>query len=76
MAKICFFGDSITEEDAFPNYVAIVQEKLPDHEIINAGVSGDLAYHLYQRYTTDVEIYQPDYVILMIGTNDYLVDSS
>ena len=35
---ICF-GDSLTHAD--PGYVSVLQERLPDNKIINAGVGGD-----------------------------------
>jgi len=38
-------------------------------EFINAGVNGDLAYNVRQRIAA-VIAQQPDYIIILVGTND------
>lgn len=63
MKKIVFYGDSITA--GF--------ELLKQHSnVINLGMSGDKTINLVARIT-DVIKESPDRVIIMIGTNDYLV---
>lgn len=47
------------------------QARLPNATFINAGVSGNRASQLIDRFDTDVAPHNPDYVWLMVGTNDY-----
>ncbi len=43
----------------------------PDFEVVNAGVNGDLAWNVLRRLDAVVGC-DPDYVILLVGTNDVL----
>lgn len=63
MKKIVFYGDSITE-----GFELLKQNS----NVINMGVSGDKTINLVARIT-DVIKESPDRIIIMIGTNDYLV---
>ncbi len=53
------------------NFVNILAQRvdLVGYRFMNAGISGDTAYNLLKRMDTVVES-QPDYVAIMIGTND------
>ena len=62
--KIILLGDSITE--AFPS-----GSVLKDYEIINKGISGDSTGGVYKRLSEDVVSLKPDFVFLLIGTNDF-----
>jgi len=42
---------------------------MPDHDVINAGVNGELAWNLRNRIDTVLSVI-PDTVIIMVGTND------
>lgn len=52
------------------NYVQILQERFPQLSIKNAGKNGNLVWNAVQRLETDVLAHEPDYVTIMIGTND------
>lgn len=45
--------------------------RLPDAEVISAGIVGNTAAQLIARFDTDVAPLAPDYVWVMVGTNDY-----
>src|SRR5580698_2989490 len=64
-------GDSITHGLVNPNYVKPLQERLASRrvQVINAGVSGDLAVNLHNRIDAIVAC-RPDVVTVLIGTND------
>ena len=68
---VTLFGDSITEGKMSHNYVDLLAQRL-EHEgyrFMNAGISGDTAYNLLNRMDPVVKS-QPDYVVIMVGTND------
>lgn len=44
--------------------------------IISAGVGGNTSQQLIDRFTTDVVAHNPDYVWVMVGTNDYFSNIS
>lgn len=50
--------------------------RLPKATIINKGVSGNKASDLLARFATDVATQNPDFVWIMIGTNDYYASVS
>lgn len=50
--------------------------RLPKATIINKGVSGNKASDLLARFATDVATQNPDFVWIMIGTNDYYANVS
>lgn len=50
--------------------------RLPKATIINKGVSGNKASDLLARFATDVATQTPDFVWIMIGTNDYYANVS
>ena len=64
-------GDSITHGRTSSDYVALLRNRLrpKGYRFVNAGVSGDLAYHVLQRLD-NVAACRPAYITLMVGTND------
>jgi acyl-CoA thioesterase-1 len=66
-------GDSMTDD--LQSWAEILRHVLrirrPDDavEVVNAGLSGDTSAHLLSRFTA-VAAKQPDWLIVMIGTND------
>ncbi len=67
--KIVFLGDSLTWGGYGGNWVALVAERMPDHEIVNAGVGGDTVWNLLQRVDS-LLAQQPDAMFVMVGGND------
>lgn len=68
--KLLFFGDSLTWGRYGGSYVSEVEKRLPEHEIINAGVAGNTVVNLLRRLEDDVLIHEPDGVFVIIGGND------
>jgi hypothetical protein len=62
------FGDSWFAQHYL--YQALV-DRLPNANIINAGVGGNTSQQLIDRFSTDVAPYHPSVVYIVIGTNDY-----
>jgi lysophospholipase L1-like esterase len=79
-ATVLFTGDSITDcGRARPvgkgaglgnGYVAVVQDRLKDNVILNTGISGHTVRDLAARWDNDVINLKPDWLSIMIGTND------
>ena len=61
--KILLIGDSITE--GFDT-----ESLLPEFKIINKGISGNNSTDLLKRVRRDVISHNPDYIFVLIGTND------
>jgi lysophospholipase L1-like esterase len=72
--KIAFLGDSLTWGGYGGNFVDEVRDRLPDHEIINAGEGGDTVVNLLSRLD-DVLADEPDGVFILIGGNDAISHS-
>lgn len=68
--KIVFLGDSLTWGGYGGNFVTVVQNALPNHTIINAGVGGDTIVNLFERYESVIEEHDPDVMFVMVGGND------
>jgi lysophospholipase L1-like esterase len=76
--RIVFIGDSITDCDHFGDlpdqlgngYVRMIAERLPDHEVVNAGISGNRIGDLRGRWERDVVDRHPDTLSVYIGIND------
>ena len=66
-------GDSITHGRVSHNYVDELSTRFADQgfSFVNAGINGQLAYNLVQRVDPVVAI-DPDYITILIGTNDVL----
>ena len=62
-------GDSITHGTVSANWVTMLQERLPDASLVNAGINSQLAYNLYGRLEPIIAL-DPDFVVVLIGTND------
>ena len=64
-------GDSITHGRVSDNYVEILSERLSDRgiDIVNAGINGEFAYNVLMRID-EVIMCDPDYITILIGTND------
>lgn len=67
--KIIFMGDSLTEGVYGGNFVEIIRQRFPQHEIINAGMSGSTIINLERRLDSIID-QAPDGVFLMTGGND------
>ncbi len=77
--KIVILGDSITQAGGqFGGYIWLMQRYLnhlyPQQqiELINAGVSGNKAADLGNRFQQDVIAQNPDLVVINVGINDVL----
>ena len=68
--RIVFLGDSLTWGGYGGNFVSAIAEKLPEHEIINAGEGGDTVVNLLRRLDDVLETHQPDAMFVMVGGND------
>jgi len=68
--KMIFLGDSLTEGHYGGSYVAALQAKFPDHELVNAGRGGNTVINLLARLESDVLDHNPDAVFVMVGGND------
>jgi len=66
-----FAGDSITHGKVSADYVGMTREQASTDgwNIVNAGVNADLSYNLLGRFE-DIVHCLPDYVFILIGTND------
>lgn len=77
MLKIVFTGDSITDSDHMfepeglgNGYVRMIQERLPEHKVINRGYDGYIASRIFRVWDEISISYQPDIVTLLVGVND------
>jgi lysophospholipase L1-like esterase len=67
--KITFLGDSLTWGGYGGSFVAEIQKRLPQHDIINAGVGGNTVINLLRRLDAVLDD-EPDGVFVMTGGND------
>jgi lysophospholipase L1-like esterase len=76
ISRVVFFGDSLTEGTHGASYLATLQGMLAEApelsgvRLINAGLGGDTVENLRRRLATDVTPRDPDWVVVLIGTND------
>jgi len=76
--RVCFYGDSITEQRFYGmDVAAYVRTRFPDLHVkfVNSGVGGDRvsggwAGGIDERLQRDVFPFQPDVVTIMLGMND------
>jgi lysophospholipase L1-like esterase len=68
--KIVFLGNSLTEGAYGGNFVTEIARRIPQHEILNAGIGGDTTLNLLSRVDSDVLAKEPDGVFVMCGGND------
>jgi len=66
-------GDSITRGQVSASYVDILDEKMgkDGFQFVNGGVNNDLAYNVLERLDDFIDL-KPQFVTLLIGTNDIL----
>ena len=71
MKSVVCFGASLTAGTVSFNYLDLLTERpaLADFRFINHGVNGDLAWNGLQRLDKVIAD-RPDYVTILIGTND------
>ena len=77
-SPILFIGDSVTDcgrRDDAPEflgdgYVRLIAAKLPGRQIINAGISGNRAIDLRDRWHVDVVEQKPAILSVYVGIND------
>jgi len=71
--KILFLGASITQGMISKSYVKMLKEKLgtKQYKFINHGVAGYESYNVLKKLDKAIKT-KPDYVILLVGTNDVL----
>ena len=62
-------GDSITHGHIGYDWVSVLRKKDYSKIYINAGINADLTWNLNQRIE-DIIKHRPDYVTILIGTND------
>ncbi|NHJ04633.1 MAG: SGNH/GDSL hydrolase family protein [Candidatus Heimdallarchaeota archaeon] len=69
--RIVFLGDSLTQGNMSVNFIKMVKKKLgiQNFSYINAGANSELTFHVLQRIEEIIKC-QPDYIIILIGTND------
>jgi lysophospholipase L1-like esterase len=68
--RLVFLGDSLTWGGYGGDFVAEIADRLPEHEIINAGVGGDTVVNLLRRVDDVLERHEPDAMFVMVGGND------
>jgi len=64
-------GASMVRGQVSYNFVNLLDQRMTEDgfQFINAGVSGDQAYNVLMRLDSIID-YQPDFVIILVGTND------
>mgnify|MGYP000235853863 CR=1 FL=1 len=74
---VVLLGDSITRGQVSASYIGPLRRKLrsADFQFINHGVNNDTTYNLLRRIH-HVEFLNPDFVTILIGTNDMIAARS
>ncbi len=69
--KVVCLGDSIVRGQVSYNFVKLLDQRMTKSgfQFINAGIVGDQAYNVLMRLDS-VIAYHPDFVIILVGTND------
>lgn len=62
-------GDSNTQGNMGENWIVRLEKSFPEYAFLNAGINGDLTHTLLARWD-DVIAAKPDFVTILIGTND------
>ncbi|MCE6991273.1 SGNH/GDSL hydrolase family protein [Dyadobacter sp. CY323] len=71
--KICFIGNSITNNAQFYHFINLYYAtRYPERKVvfINCGISGDVTQGIINRMETDILVHNPTWSVLMIGMND------
>ncbi|WP_461615151.1 GDSL-type esterase/lipase family protein [Clostridium sp. Marseille-QA1073] len=79
MNSIVCIGDSLTYGygvSTKSSWVELLRNGLGNVNVINAGVNGDTTIGMVNRFTEDVVYNNPDTVIILGGTNDFLTNRS
>lgn len=79
MNSIVCIGDSLTYGygvSTKSSWVELLRNRLGNVKVINAGVNGDTTIGMVNRFTEDVVYNNPDIVIILGGTNDFLTNKS
>lgn len=79
MNSIVCIGDSLTYGygvSTKSSWVELLRNRLGNVNVINAGVNGDTTIGMINRFTEDVVYNNPDIVIILGGTNDFLTNRS
>ena len=75
MAKILFFGDSITALRKNQTVASqLFEAQFPRHEFVNKGVGGNDTDLARERFQRDVVEEKPDLLIFSFGCNDAAID--
>ncbi|HCQ89863.1 MULTISPECIES: GDSL-type esterase/lipase family protein [unclassified Clostridium] len=77
MNSIVCIGDSLTYGygvNSKSSWVELLKKRLENVNVINAGVNGDTTIGMVNRFTEDVVYNNPDVVIILGGTNDFLAN--
>ncbi|MCW7493409.1 SGNH/GDSL hydrolase family protein [Leptospira sp. 2 VSF19] len=69
--KIVFLGDSITHGRVSYDYVGSISKHptLKDYHVVNEGINSRLTVQILEQLE-DLKVLNPDFVFLLIGTND------
>lgn len=76
--KIVCIGDSLTQGYGVrrtENWVALLNEK-NENNFINKGINGDTTGGMLSRFQRDVIDEKPQYVIIMGGANDFIMEGN
>lgn len=69
--KICCVGDSfVSDHQSFFQMLKILMSNYPNVKLIDAAVTSETSTQLIAHIHKRVLVYQPDIVIVLIGTND------
>lgn len=70
-------GASMVRGQVSYNFVNLLDQRMAEDgfQFINAGVAGDQAYNVLMRLDSVIN-YQPDFVIILVGTNDVIATLS
>ena len=73
--KLLVMGDSLSAAygiEINQGWVALLQKKYPQIDVVNASISGETTSGGKQRLQALLEKYQPDIMVLELGANDAL----
>jgi lysophospholipase L1-like esterase len=72
---VALLGDSLTEGKVGYSYISLLEQRMGNdgYSFMNAGVAADTAYNLLNRLEPVLKS-QPDYVVILIGTDDVEAD--
>lgn len=71
--RVCFIGNSITNNGQFHNFIALYYAtRFPNEKIqfFNCGISGDAAGNVIRRMDKDILVNKPTWSLVKLGMND------